>query len=485
VVTAVHPVLGLATVLAVILAWAVFVRPDVAVVAFVFLLYSNVVVVAVRFHGLPKVVGSAFPLLLAIPIVRNFIVRRERIVVTSVLPLACLFLCVNLIGLAFARDAERSKSAVMDLVLEGITVYFLVTNAVRRPETLRLATWALLLAGFVVSLVPVYQQFTGSFDEVYGGFGQTSELGFRTGEKTAHGEVRQPRLCGTLDEQNRFAQILLVVLPLGYLRLRDERSRGLRALALLFTAFAGAGFLLTFSRGGAVGLTLLLLVMLCLGVIRRRHAAAIVLALLLVAAAVPQFFTRLMTIQGVQNVLSNEASAGEAADGALKGRTTEMLAAVQVFADHPLVGVGPDMFPLYSQEYGNALGIRRLEGARESHSLFLGIAAETGVLGLGCFLGMLVAAFRGLALAHRRWAGDPEYASLATSYGLALAAYLAAGLFLHMSYIRFFYLILALAGAASHMANLEPLRNAPFQPAGPGARDPEAVEGTFPEGSST
>ena len=41
---------------------------------------------------------------------------------------------------------------------------------------------------------------------------------------------------------------------------------------------------------------------------------------------------------------------------------------------------------------------------------------------------------------------------VATGYLLALVAYLAAGIFLHMSYIRFFYVILGLAGAVTCMA---------------------------------
>ena len=41
---------------------------------------------------------------------------------------------------------------------------------------------------------------------------------------------------------------------------------------------------------------------------------------------------------------------------------------------------------------------------------------------------------------------------MATAYMLALITYMATGLFLHMSYIRFFYLMLALAGAVTYVA---------------------------------
>jgi hypothetical protein len=48
----------------------------------------------------------------------------------------------------------------------------------------------------------------------------------------------------------------------------------------------------------------------------------------------------------------------------------------------------------------------------------------------------------------------PELANMATSFLLSLASYMTTGLFLHLSYIRYFWLILALAGAASDVARI-------------------------------
>jgi hypothetical protein len=42
--------------------------PDAAVAVVVFLLYSNIAVVAVRFHGAPKITGVAIMLLLSVPL---------------------------------------------------------------------------------------------------------------------------------------------------------------------------------------------------------------------------------------------------------------------------------------------------------------------------------------------------------------------------------------------------------------------------------
>jgi O-antigen ligase len=131
-----------------------------------------------------------------------------------------------------------------------------------------------------------------------------------------------------------------------------------------------------------------------------------------------------------------------------------MFAAVYVFIDHPVIGVGPGMFKTYAEEYGNrGAALRRIEGDRRAHSLLLEIAAESGALGLTIFLAMLLLTLSGLASARRSLLErDPETANLATAYLLALVGYVASGVFLHLAYMRYFYLVLALGGAACTIA---------------------------------
>jgi O-antigen ligase len=123
-----------------------------------------------------------------------------------------------------------------------------------------------------------------------------------------------------------------------------------------------------------------------------------------------------------------------------------------VFLDHPTIGVGPGMFKAYSEEYGNQDALRRIETGRRAHSLYLEIAAENGAIGLALFLAALLLTLIGLAGARRANLGhDPELADLATAYLLALVCYLSTGIFLHLAYMRYFYLVLALGGAVAHV----------------------------------
>ncbi len=425
--------------------------PEAAVAAVVFLLYSNAVVVAVKFHGAPKVVAPAVVLLLAVPFVHEVVIRRRGLLVHPALPLIFLFMAVGAVGVAFSSDVAIASSTMIEYVLEGLIVFVLVTNAVRTPRALRWATWSLLAAGFVLTAVPVYQQLTGSFDSNFGGFGQTTDLGFRTGSATRDGV--QLRLSGPIGEQNRFAQCTLMLVPLGLAAAACARGWPARLAALGLTALAGIGSALSFSRGAAVAFVLTVAVLAVVRVISVKQVALMGVAAVLLIAAMPQYWQRISTIRSVSGLFGQAPAGVEAPDGAIKGRATEMIAAAQVFADHPVVGVGPGMFPHYSRVYGNRLGIRRLDENRQAHSLYLGVAAEQGILGLLSLMGAVGVILWGLLRVHRQFAAtDPDLAAAAAGYFGALVVYLTTGLSMHLSYIRFFFVVMGLAAAVTMIA---------------------------------
>lgn len=429
-------------------------RPDIATYAVLFLLYSNLPAVSVAFHGVPKPLAAAFPLLLLVPLFRDLFVRRQPIVLTPTFFLLVLLLGVQLIGASCARDPASSFVTVGTFAVEGVLLYLLVTNVLRTREALRGATWALLAAGVLMSVVPLFQQFTGTFKSNYGGLAQVDGLGFETGEAADEGggEERQVRLAGPIGEKNRYAQVMLVLVPIGLALVFGARRGSLRFLALGATAAITLGFTLAFSRGGAVGMGCMFAAMVALRLINLRKALFVVLGLGLVLLAVPQYWKRLETMTATVQVLDQE-NARSASDGAVRRRVTEMMAAVRVFLDHPAIGVGPGQFKQYAAEYGNQDALRRIEGARRAHSLYLEIAAESGVLGLTLFLAAIAATLTTLAAARRACLGtDPELTDLVTAYFLALICYLSTGVFLHLSYMRYFYLVLALGGAAAQVA---------------------------------
>jgi O-antigen ligase len=139
-----------------------------------------------------------------------------------------------------------------------------------------------------------------------------------------------------------------------------------------------------------------------------------------------------------------------------------MLAGLWVFADHPLIGVGPGQYmPFYSESYQqrSEIKFRQLSEPRESHNLFVSIAAETGVAGLAVFLAIFASLIVRLNRARRYWFGrDSELANLAVACQFSLFAYLGTGVFLHLAYERYQALLLGVAGASLQVMHVEMMR---------------------------
>lgn len=446
-----HPLASIGVVLAICFLLAMFFWPDTSTLLVVFLLYTNAAAVAVKFHSLPFFIGASFPILLLLPLLYHLIVKRENLRVDFVLVLILVFLVIQIFSAIFSDNIKLTVPELITFIIEGLAIYVLVINVVRTKEVLTRVVWILLIAGAIMGGFSLFQQLTGTFDDNYWGFAQVGDTGFGTGIQTLQGEVEQPRLAGPIGEKNRYAQIMLMLVPIGFFRYWSEESKWLRLLAAAFTILVLIGAALSFSRGAAVGFALLLIIIVFMRYIKFYQLGIVVLGTLLVLMVFPQYGKRLASLGALSDlVATRDVSEISTADGAIRGRATEMLAAALVFADNPIIGVGPGMFKYYSQKYSREIGLKAISGTREAHNLYLGIAAETGIFGLLCFLMILFVTLRNLAMVRRYWLNkSPDLANLATGFLLSILSYMTTGVFLHLSFVRYFWLILALGGAAN------------------------------------
>jgi hypothetical protein len=455
--------MAISIVLALLLTLAILAWPDLATHVVVFVLFTNAAVIAVKFHDVPELVGASLPALLVFPLTSYLILRREKIIINPVLLPIFLFLTVQVIGTLFSVDVATAVGNVQTFVLEGLGIFFLLTNVVRTKEMLRRVTWTLLIAGGIIGALSFYQQWTRTYDNNYWGFAQPSLAQFTTDPDSLVGSETQWRLAGQIGEKNRYAQVMLMLVPLGFFRVWGERKLSLRVLAGVCTAFIGLGAALAFSRGAAVGFVLMLLIMVFMGYIKPYQILMIFVGLYFLLAALPQYSTRLTSLQDLAGLFSDSEDAGVAdSDGATLSRLTEMGAALYVFLDHPVLGVGPGLFPNYYEEYSELVGLRLQHTERQAHNLYLSIAAENGLLGIACFTYILYVAMRNLTRARKRWSSEqPEIANMATAYMLSIVTYLTTGLFLHFAFIRYFWLIMALACAIMYISEQQEQADAP------------------------
>jgi len=334
-------------------------------------------------------------------------------------------------------------------------------------EILRYHGLFLLLAapcvGSFLGALSLYQAVTGSYQQQFGGLAQRNlrfELNDQGGNKPDKpGKAAPPirlveRAEGPIGDPNRYAQIMVVLLPLAFFRYWAEGSRLLRWTAVGAAGFILAGVLLTYSRGAFVALVLLIVIMVVLRYVKLSHVVLTAVGVaLLVALINPAYYKRVGTIATAKSLISEDAT--EQAGSVIRGRTTEMLAALMAFADHPILGVGPGQYtPFYSVAYQSRpeIAFRQITHARRAHSLYLEMAAETGLIGLTVFMAIAVGLLYQLHTARRRWAETrPNFANLATCLSLSIVAYLGTGIFLQLSYERYYWFLLALAGAALYI----------------------------------
>jgi putative inorganic carbon (hco3(-)) transporter len=428
------------------LVMVVVARPEGATAAFAFVFYLNVPVLIAQAGG-ATAVGQLAVALLLLPLVSYILVRREALVLTPTLGLMVVYFAVLVTSAVYGGAHAASSAAVTSFLTEGLVLYLLVTNAVRTPRVLRMVVWALLLAGATMALLSIWQQATGTFGSAFGGLAQT------TSAETSR------RLAGPIGETNRYAQILLVLLPLAVWAARVERRVEFRFAAVGAAVLIVIGVVLTLSRGASVSLAVLTLAMLAVRFVRVRQilVLGVVLAGFVVTVA-PRYLERLESLQGVAGATSADR---RDADNAIRGRATENLAALNVFADHPILGVGPgQFFNEYSQTYANALDLRFLDTRRRAHNLYLELAADTGVLGLFAFLAIVITTMVQLWRLSRFWtaAWSPEYADLARALALSLVAYLTTGMFLQLTFQRYFWFLIAVANACIWVLTREAAR---------------------------
>jgi putative inorganic carbon (HCO3(-)) transporter len=443
---------------------AIALRPDTATLVVVAILYSNAAAIAVQRYDVPYFVGAAFPLLLVVPFAYHIVIRRQPIIIATGLPWMLGYFIVMILGTAagMASDPDRAIEALVTFIVEGLLIYFVTTNVVRSLVDLQTVVWVLLLVGGVIGALSVHQQATGSFDSDYGGFARVSEATLAVGSFDQGG---QPRLAGPIGEKNRFAQVMVVLIPLGLLQVWTARRTALRILAAVATAFIAAGAVLTFSRGAALGFAITILLMAVLGYIRPSQVIAVALGAMVLFTLQPTYLERLLTVEALSGAAEDPGSA-LAEDDSFRKRANETIAALLVFADHPVLGVGRGLFPVHYGDYADEVGIISDPEARQAHNLYAGMAAETGLLGITFFMGIFISTLWALARVRRRCARiAPQHAAMATAFFLAVVAYLTTGLFLHLSYERYLWILMALAASAAYVGQQVPIPRVDTRPA--------------------
>ena len=431
---------------------ALLVRPSAGGPLFAAVLILNLPAIAVQYYGVPSIVAGGASSILFVPVAATVLRGRPLLVRTAALPWMFVYLLALIVSTIASTETSEATANTIVFVEEGAILYLLLTSAIRTEVDVRRVIWTVVLAGGLLGAISVSQEARHAYGDNYFGLAQTQTGAIRV---TGGSSADRPRLAGPIGETNRYAQVMLILLPLAMYLVGVERRRAPRLLALACSLAILAAIALTFSRGAIIVLAVLVVVMCVAGRLRWRTLIGAGIGLSLIAsAAVPGFAERVDSLRGIAGLIDTGDSTNSP-DGAIVGRATSNLAAVGTFIDHPIIGVGPGIYFLdYSRLYANRLGLRYFAENRRAHNMYLEIAADTGLFGLGAFLAIcsatLLALRRAQQIAARR--KDRAGADLASALFFAMLAFLGTGVFLHLSYERYFWFLIALANVVAVVA---------------------------------
>jgi hypothetical protein len=190
---------------------------------------------------------------------------------------------------------------------------------------------------------------------------------------------------------NQMSSILgLGIIIIGFAYLVKVKLFGSYIVALVFMTMFAFRALLTFSRGGVITAAIILLIVAIFlgGKSLLKPANFFRTIFLTVGVSLIFWFTFQYT-----NSLTGEALykryAGiredkqvESLEEITSGRTTIMLLDLQIFADHPIMGIGVGMGKFFRQQYGYSVKVA-------AHNEFTRLLAEHGAFGLVA-LGILI-----------------------------------------------------------------------------------------------
>ncbi|NEB02019.1 O-antigen ligase family protein [Streptomyces sp. SID13726] len=314
---------------------------------------------------------------------------------------AVVLLGLPVAGLAVAAMGASSPGEGLTGMGRYLQIFVLVPAAVllliRGRADFRLLAWAFVGLALWQGTIGVHQFLTG------------------TGASYQGEEIRAVGTFGAQDVMGMatvvsFGLVCAVGLALGRTPVRQRAVAACCALALLVP------LALSFSRGAWIATALTLVVQLLLAGLRRALKVGAVVAALGVILVGGFGVGSAMLQERVDSI----TQVTDAPDQSVTDRYTMWAAAVGMWREHPLTGVGLKGFPEHRDAHASlalsagsdtegAGAAFRKQPLLSPHNMYLLILAEQGLLGLlalaGGWLGLLVCGLRRLVRVHRSGPG--------------------------------------------------------------------------------
>ncbi|OBB35442.1 O-antigen ligase family protein [Mycobacterium sp. 852002-51961_SCH5331710] len=365
------------------------------------------------------------------------------------------FLTTRFLASVGAQDVAAAfgllKNEVADLVF--VVVVMMLIQMTERQWAVAAAVVISLAA---ISALTVLNEVFFSGAMSFGGFATVTE---------ASGElVTTQRYGGPLPDSNFWGRHLIMGLPLaGALVVRAQRDGQRRVVMGWAVAILSllAGVYLTQSRGTFIATFVVLAIWTLLSGPAARRAAIKGLPVAVLLLLVPGVGNRLLAL--LADVYGSQPS--YSIDPSVASRMAAGEVAWAMFDDRPVFGFGPGGFQLQVERYSGLVPTAVTNPpTAAAHDLYAQMASESGVVGLigWAILVLGVVLSIGIRVAQLALQSESAERSLAAAALAAIVGWSVASIFIHLSYLRTFGILLALAGAMAAQTGSqwrEPLRD--------------------------
>ena len=410
--------------------------------------YARISDVAVHYYGAPSIAQPFIVFLALLIFLRWILLGVKPQGWLSSLAIISAYGLVIFLSLFYAGDALRAQEGLLAFMKDAIIVLILVMM-VQSKESFRMAAWGFLAVGILLGTIAVVQYVTGSFSNDYWGLAESRYMNIVSGTEGY-------RIMGTYGDPNFFAQIMVVIIPLALNRLRYEKETIMKVLAGWALAASFLTVVFTFSRGGFLSLCAVVGLLVLL---RKPPLIAVLSGILILTLLIP--FLPSAYLERIQTILEYLPFTGAdvRTEVSLRGRMSEYGVALQMFMDHPIVGIGYENYAANYLNYSVRLGLDPRNTERSAHSLYLEVLAEQGILGFMMFAFVLYSAFSSLSKSNKIFKkialeGD---ADLALAFVIGFFGYLVSAIFIHGAYPRNLWLLIGISLAAQQTAKNEEL----------------------------
>ena len=348
----------------------------------------------------------------------NLTVRPREVNMVLLVGLAAL------LSVPFAIDSAEAWKEFTDIVIKTLLIFIVIVNVVRTESRVRLL-WFLVLAVSIYLSINVISDYRAGV--------------FKIGAAETNTQRVEGVIKGLFDNSNDLALHLVTMIPIAF-ALGIEKGGLIRKLVYFpITLLMVAAVIITFSRGGFLGLIATTLV-LARKLSRRNKTAAlatVVLGIIFFFAVAPATYSgRLATIFDSASDITGSSSQ----------RTQVLKRSILVALRYPLFGVGIGNFHHKSfQELG-------------THNAYTQVAAETGIAAMVCYIIFLVHPLRKLRLMERDMFernDTSRFYYLAIGLQGSLVGFMVASFFAAVAYQWYIYYLVGYAIALRRIYYLE------------------------------